>query len=217
MNITRGAIAIMLLIAMSLPCSGQRLFHISRSVNRNWVCYDVNLKGGALDKANPIHVFWHNNTDRPGHENELSLIQRKLAYGYKIISVGNNEATVRLTAYKKRDIRVCRNNGRWIAQVDINGKPARLTEIQVKTKEGNPLNVLYINLVGVTLKGGANVVERILNKYSPAGSTHVFPQLRIRISAAPYTSLHSSTATSSWEHLLLVADRGWVASLSPSC
>lgn len=164
MNITRGAIAIMLLIAMSLPCSGQRLFHISRSVNRNWVCYDVNLKGGALDKANPIHVFWHNNTDRPGHENELSLIQRKLAYGYKIISVGNNEATVRLTAYKKRDIRVCRNNGRWIAQVDINGKPARLTEIQVKTKEGNPLNVLYINLVGVTLKGGANVVEKILNK-----------------------------------------------------
>ena len=164
MNITRGAIAIILLIAMSLPCSGQRLFHISRSVNRNWVCYDVNLKGGALDKANPIHVFWHNNTDRPGHENELSLIQRKLAYGYKIISVGNNEATVRLTAYKKRDIRVCRNNGRWIAQVDINGKPARLTEIQVKTKEGNPLNVLYINLVGVTLKGGANVVETILNK-----------------------------------------------------
>ena len=71
---------------------------------------------------------------------------------------------MRLTAYKKRDIRVCRNNGRWIAQVDINGKPARLTEIQVKTKEGNPLNVLYINLVGVTLKGGANVVEKILNK-----------------------------------------------------
>ena len=48
--------------------------------------------------------------------------------------------------------------------MDINGKPARLTEIQVKTKEGNPLNVLYINLVGVTLKGGANVVEKILNK-----------------------------------------------------
>lgn len=155
---------LLLFLAISLPGSGQRLFHISRSVNRNWVCYDVNLKGGALDMDNPIHVFWHNNTDRPGHENELSYIQRKMAYGYKIVSKGNNEATVRLTAYKKRNIRVCRHNGRWIAQVDINGKPSRLTEIQVRTKEGNPLNVLYINLVGVTLKGGTSVVEKILNK-----------------------------------------------------
>ena len=148
----------------SLSLSAQRLFHISRSVNRNLVCYDVNQKNNVLDQKNPIHVYWHNRTDNPGHENELSFIQRKLAYGYNVLSKGNNEVEVKLTAYKKRSLKVCMHKGKWISKININGKPSQLTEIQVKTKEGNPLNVLYLNLVGISLADGSKQIEKIENK-----------------------------------------------------
>lgn len=142
----------------------QRLFHISRSINKNWVCYDVNQKGNKLNMDDPIHVYWHNNSDNPGHENELSFFQRKMAYGYKIISTGKNEATVRLTAYKKRGMKICLYKGKWMAQATINGKLCQLKEIQVKTKEGNSLKVLYIRLLGTALADGSHQMEQIDNK-----------------------------------------------------
>lgn len=152
--------------AVLLPseCKAQRLFHISRSINKNWVCYDVNQKGNKLDMDNPIHVYWHNNSDNPGHENELSFFQRKMAYGYKIISKGKNEVTVRLTAYKDRNMKVCMHKGKWIAVATINGKTCRLKEVQVKTKEGNSLKVLYIRLLGTCLTDGSHQMEQIDNK-----------------------------------------------------
>lgn len=142
----------------------QRLFHISRSINKNWVCYDAVQKNGQLNMDKPVHVYWHNNSDNPGHENELSWFQRKMAFGYVVVSKGNNEVTVRLTAYKKRHIRIHQHNGRWIGELKINGIPCQLTEIQVKTKDGNPLKVLYFNLVGKSLADGKQHIEQILNK-----------------------------------------------------
>lgn len=156
--------AVIISTACASTICAQRLFHISRSVNRNLVCYDVNQKSNVLDMKNPIHVYWHNRTDNPGHENELSYIQRKMAYGYNILSKGNNEVEVKLTAYKKRAMTVCRHKGKWISKIIINGKPSQLTEIQVKTKEGNSLNVLYVTLVGKALADGTPQTERIYNK-----------------------------------------------------
>ena len=65
----------------------ERLFYIARSLNRNLVCYDANLKEGKLDLNTPVEVYWLNRTDRPGHTNGLNFIQRKLAYGYRWYSV----------------------------------------------------------------------------------------------------------------------------------
>ncbi len=154
----------LLILTAYNTCQSQRLFHISRSVNRNLVCYDVNQKNGVLDMKNPIHVYWHNRTDNPGHENDLSFFQRKMAYGYNVLAKGQNEVDVKLTAYKKRSMKVCQHNGKWISKLNINGRSCQLTEIQVKTKEGNPLNVLYINLVGVSLADGSKQIEKIENK-----------------------------------------------------
>ena len=152
-----------ILFSCTTDCSAQRLFHISRSVNKNWVCYDVNQKNNVLDIKNPIHVYWHNNTDNPGHENELSFFQRKMAYGYNVINKGKNEVEVKLTAYKKRSMKVRRQNGKWMCVVNINNKQCQLKEIQVKTKEGNPLHVLYINLLGTALSDGSAQKEKIVN------------------------------------------------------
>ena len=137
----------------------QRLFHIARSLNKNIVCYDVNTVNGKLDTKNPIHVYWHNNEDKPGVEEELSALQRRLAYGYKVRSTGQNEAHVSLTAYNKRQMRICQQGKTWIAVIKINGQDCRLKELYVKTK--GPMSVEYVELRGTPLTGGKQISERI--------------------------------------------------------
>lgn len=137
----------------------QRLFHIARSLNKNIVCYDVNTVNGKLDTKNPIHVYWHNNEDKPGVEEELSALQRRLAYGYKVRSTGQNEAYVSLTAYNKRQMRICQQGKTWIAVIKINGQDCRLKELYVKTK--GPMSVEYVELRGTPLTGGKQISERI--------------------------------------------------------
>lgn len=137
----------------------QRLFHIARSVNKNLVCYDVNTVNGKLDTKNPIHVYWLNREERPGMKDELNALQRRLAYGYKVRSTGNNEANVSLTAYNKRQLRICQQNKKWVAVIKINGKDCRLDELYVKAK--GAMSVEYVELRGTPLAGGKQITERI--------------------------------------------------------
>lgn len=163
--IRQVSIFIILLFSTISYAAGDRMFHISRSVNANLVCYDVRLKNGHLDASDPVHVYWHNRTDKPGELNELSYIQRKMAYGYKIVNKGVDEVEIKLTAYNKRSLKVCKRNGKWVSLININGKPSFLQEIKVKSKEGNSLAVEYIWLVGVLASDGKTVVkEQIFNK-----------------------------------------------------
>lgn len=156
----RNVMAMMAFVfCLSCPAQAPRLFHISRSLNKNIVCYDARVSKGKLDLKNPIHVYWHNNEDRPGVEEELNALQRKLAYGYKVKSAGNNEACVTLTAYNKRVLRVCQRNGKWVVLVGINGQECRLQELYVKTK--GPMSVEYVELRGVAVANGKHETERI--------------------------------------------------------
>lgn len=154
------AVTILACLPLAAPAT-ERLFHISRSANRNIVCYDVHLTNGQLDSKEPIHVYWHNNEDRPGMEDELTLIQRKMAYGYKVINATPNEAQVQLTAYKHRIITVCRLGKEWKCKVRINNTECQLTEIYVKAKPHNPLKVEYVELRGVSLTDGSTLIEQI--------------------------------------------------------
>ena len=67
----------------NLYLTPQRLFHISRSINKNLVCYDANLTNGKLDTEKPLNVYWVNREERTGEKEGLNFSQRKRAYGYK--------------------------------------------------------------------------------------------------------------------------------------
>lgn len=138
----------------------ERLFHITRTLNADLVCYDVNLKDGKLNTKEPIHVYWLNRTEHPGRTNELNMLQRKLAYGYKVVSKGDDTADIKLTAYNKRAGHICKQGDKYILQLDINNQKCQLTEIFVKSrgKMGRPE---YIELIGTSLKDGSRQVERI--------------------------------------------------------
>lgn len=146
-------------MAATPPAGAERLFHIARSLNRNVVCYDVQKAGAGLDTRHPIHVYWINHENHPGRETDISAIERKLAYGYTVKKATAQEATVTLTAYPKRPLRVCRRDGKWMAIITINGHECQLTDIYVKTK--TPVTVDYIELHGKNLQGGTPQKETI--------------------------------------------------------
>lgn len=154
-----------LLFSVALPVFAQHpnlMFHISKSANRNIICYEAELNGGSLKTSAPVHVFWHNNEDRPGAEDELNLIQRKFAYGYKTLKCTATEAEITLKAYDKRSIKIRKKGGKWCAFIVINGKESLLREIYIKSKEGHSTTVEYVVLKGTL--NGASVQEKLMNK-----------------------------------------------------
>lgn len=159
-------ILFLLLFLVSLPLCAQQhpnmLFHISKSANRNIICYEAELAGGGLNTKSPVHVFWHNNEDRPGAEDELNFIQKKFAYGYKTVKSGISEAEITLKAYEKRSIKVRKQGGKWCAFIAINGRESLLKEIYIKSKEGHSTTVEYVILKGTC--NGTAVQEKIQNK-----------------------------------------------------
>lgn len=160
--ITRSLLLLLLWITtLGTHAAGDRLFRIDRSLNKNIVVYDVQLKGGGLDTKNPINVYWLRNQTQEGLVKELSMIERKLAFGYKVVSASPTEATVTLTACSKRKIKVTKRSGKWVATVTINGKECILDHIYVKSK--GSMAVEYIELHGKTLNGGVLQKERMNN------------------------------------------------------
>ena len=101
-----------------------RLFHIARSVNKNLVCYDVNLRDGKLDTHDPLNVYWVNREKHPGETNGLSYIQRKMAYGYKLISASDNACVCSLTAYPSRQLTITKRDSRYVCYITINNQQA---------------------------------------------------------------------------------------------
>lgn len=147
----------------NLYLTPQRLFHIARSINKNLVCYDANLVGGKLDTQKPLNVYWVNREEHMGEKNGLSFIQRKMAYGYKVVAEGNNTSTVTLTAYDGRKLEICQQGAHYVCRTTINGKPAVLKYLYVKVNDRNPLSVDYVELHGESVSSKKKVTERIMN------------------------------------------------------
>ena len=145
----------------NLYLTPQRVFHISRSINHNLVCYDVNLVDGKLDTGKPLNVYWVNREERMGEKNGLNLFQRKMAYGYKVVAEGKNSSTVTLTAYSGKKLTICQRGNHYVCETMIGGKKAVLKYLYVKVSDHNPMGVDYVELHGETLSSREEVVERI--------------------------------------------------------
>lgn len=139
----------------------ERLFHIARSANRNLVCYDVNLENGRLNTKHPLHVYWVNREERPGETNGLNYFQRKMAYGYKLDSEGNDSSEIHLSAYPAKKLTICKKDAKYVCMTRIGNHPAILQSLYVKAKPGNPLSVEYVELQGVAIDSGKKVMERV--------------------------------------------------------
>lgn len=139
----------------------ERLFHIARSLNANLVCYDANIQSGSLDEDEPLRVYWLNRSDNPGYTNGLSFIQKKLAYGYKVVEKGSGLCRVTLSAYPARAISIRQYEGGYAGFVVINSSEARLTSLYVQLKPKSSVKVDYVELIGISTVTGEEVREKI--------------------------------------------------------
>jgi len=142
--------------------SSNRLFHIERSKNKNRVCYDVNLTKGALDLKQPLDVYWINQEERFGEIKGLSGIEKRFAYGYKVISKGDDMCKITLSAYSERELTIRKEKDQYICVIMINNQPCILQKLYVKAKESNSLSVEYVELTGQSIHSGKIETEKVV-------------------------------------------------------
>jgi uncharacterized iron-regulated protein len=163
------AVLFSMLLLPPLPCLAiglgtQHLFRIERSTNANVVQYDAQLAAdGKLYAKEPIVAYWTMLAE-DGRKEDLSLLEAKLAYGFKTWSEAADQAVlVQLVAYPERKVRVYQANGSYHAEIVIAGHPAFLERIYVKSVNAAILpKVEYLELYGRATGTGANLYEKIL-------------------------------------------------------
>ncbi len=142
--------------------SDSRLFHIERSKNRNLVCYDVNLSGDTWDAKQPLDVYWVNREERPGEVKGLSGVEKRFAYGYKVIAREEDSCRITLSAYPGRELTLRQQDGTYICVIMIAGQPAILQKLYVQAKPTNSLSVEYVELTGISVATGEILIEKVI-------------------------------------------------------
>jgi hypothetical protein len=146
------------------PDSDIRLFYIQRSSNSNAILYDANLlPNKKLNPKNPVHTYWIKYNEK-GQKEELTGIQRSLAYGLHTSEMPNevNAYEGHFLAYRKRRFVVKQDaKGVPIALFPINGKMQILKRVFVNVDESGMMpSVIYIELWGKDPVTGKDVYER---------------------------------------------------------
>lgn len=146
------------------PDSPTRLFYIQRSSNANTVIYDANiLANKSLNPKDPVHTYWIRYGEK-GQKEELSTIQRTLAYGLYTDRIKSelNAFEGYFLAYRKRKFVVkLDTKGTPIALFPINGKLQILKRVFVSVDESNMMPAVnYIELFGKDQSTGKDVYER---------------------------------------------------------
>ncbi|RVU25504.1 DUF4833 domain-containing protein [Sandaracinomonas limnophila] len=144
------------------PDSPNRLFFIQRSNNANCVVYDANLTGKLLKGKDPVHTYWIRFADK-GEKEELTTIQRTLAYGLYTNKINTNEDAYEgyFLAYRKRKFIVKTTPDGPVALFPINGKMQILKRVFVSVDESGFMpSVNYIDLFGKDVVTGKDIFER---------------------------------------------------------
>ena len=143
--------------AITIP--KEHIFIFERSTNSNYICYDINLQDGKLNKKEPLKTYWV--LDEGARIEDLTFLDRKMAFGVKVISATDNEATVHLTAYKDLHIRICKQKGKWVGIVKLHGYEILLEKMFVQMKPTFALRCDHIEIIGTDTTTGEKRNERI--------------------------------------------------------
>jgi hypothetical protein len=147
--------------------SDKILFYIQRSMNLNTIVYELNIdKFGKLNSEYPVHPYWIRYEEN-GEIQELSYIQKKLAYGIDAKLVNNKYQIYNLTlvSYPSQVIvlKKLSENSKTRAYTTVNGKFIELQKIFFETEGENLLSptVKYIDISGIEVKTGKYITEKI--------------------------------------------------------
>ncbi len=149
-------------LALPKVASAENLFVVARSTNPNIVRYDIRrTPNGSIRLDEPVDAYWEIRVGQH-HREELSWMERQLAYGFTIARVSPSGFVMRMVAFNKREIHVQFTDGKYRARVMIAGVKATLNRVFVQVEPGAILpGVRFIELQG-TADSGQLVYERIV-------------------------------------------------------
>ena len=145
--------------AQALPA--ENLFMIARNKNANVVRYDIRRNAdGELNLDRPVDSYWLL-LAQGGRREDLTWMERELAYGHSTSRVGRAGFALQLQAFKQREIQVVLVGKTYRAYVTIAGRKAILNRIFVHADESGLMpKVRYVELQGIA-EDGAHLIERI--------------------------------------------------------
>lgn len=154
------------------PSDPGMVFYLQRSANPNTVVYAVRLsQDGGLDASQPISAFWRR-YNAQGQVQDLSMLERRLAYGVTAKPRGDGRYDVRFRAVPRLDfvlepgrqgdaVLTFAPQGEPIevshgfVELDESGLVPEVTELRVYGKrrgDGQPVEVVY-GVSGGTVPG----------------------------------------------------------------
>ncbi len=140
-----------------------QLFFLQRDPNINTLVYELNFKNGNLVVDDPVHVFWIRYTEKEQHE-ELNYIQRNFAYGIRAKQMAKDFYELHFVSYKRKIMYLKKlADNKFYVFTDINHRQMILRRIFVRVNGGSfwVPNIEYVELKGIDLASGMEVVERM--------------------------------------------------------
>ncbi len=140
------------------------LFVVRHNKSPNYVVYQANLATNKmLNHKKPVDVFWFMKTKGETTE-ELTMIEWKLAFGFKLDVIKKGEAyKIKLNAIKEKAIIVKKNSkGIYICSMLINDKIMKLKDVffNYETTFAFP-SVKYVEFRGIDSVTGKLISERL--------------------------------------------------------
>lgn len=112
----------------------EHLFRVERSKNANVVQYDAQLtREGKLKPEQPVIAYWIMHANNGGKE-DLNWFEKKMAYGFRVVYDTKGDFWIMdLVVHIQRKIKVYKANGRYCAETLIDGHPAFIDRIYIKS------------------------------------------------------------------------------------
>jgi len=150
--------------AFSADRETRHLFTIQRSKNTNVVQYDAQLTPiGRLDPNEPVIAYWIMLAE-DGRKQQLMWIEKEMAYGFKAKFENDGDSVIMaMVADIRRTVKVYETGGRYRAETLIDGRPAFVEKIYIKSIEGDALpRVEYVELSGLDIETGNDRYEKVI-------------------------------------------------------
>jgi len=119
------------------PGTENRLFYIQHNGNHNTYVYDANFnKDRKLRESGPVDIYRIIYTEG-GVKKELTMTQRKFAYGLNAIRISENNYQLSLVSFPKMKLYLRVNNkGNGYVETTINNKRMILNRMFLQSKAG---------------------------------------------------------------------------------
>lgn len=142
--------------------NAKQLFFLQRTPNINTIVCELNYKNGAIDKEDPVHVFWVLFQEGAKRQ-DLTYIQRKFAYGISAKEIGANKYELNFVSYKKYKMYLMLGaDKQFHVYTTVNNKQILLSHIFVEIRGGSfwTPHVEYVEISGTDPTTHVPIKER---------------------------------------------------------